>query len=116
MKNTIKQDIVRKVTQFFHCMGTTCSGWATCAAALRRCQVHDKKQFGTKSWNDYPSDRWGWITDTGRCVGVGCMPTKNLIGSNELLISVPLPFEGSGRDLRRHTEKFVKKMNKALRR
>jgi hypothetical protein len=109
-------DIARKTTQFFHCMGTTVSGWKSCAVALQRCQVEDKRQFGACwPWADYPSDRWGWITDTGRCIGAGEKPTTaHLVKRDELLIAVPLPFEGSGRELRIHAEKFVKQMNRAF--
>ena len=110
-----QQGIIRKLTQFVHCEGTTTSGWKTCAEALKRCQVHDYRQFGKRSWADYPSDRWGWVTDTGRLIGVGTMPTKNVLFRNEILIAVPIPFTGSGASLRCHAEWFVGQMNRAAR-
>jgi hypothetical protein len=113
-KQTKKQDLVRRFTKFFHCEGTSVSGWTSCSVALRRCQITDRKQYAGR-WVDYPPDRMGWITDTGRCIGVGYMPSTNVITKDELLIPVHLPFEGSGRDLRKHAEKFVRKMNKVVR-
>lgn len=77
-------------------------------------QIHDRKQY-TGQWVNYPSDRMGWVTDTGRCLGVGYMPTSKLLVGEELMIGVHMPFEGSGRDLRKHVEKAVRRMNKIVR-
>lgn len=103
--------IYRHLTRFEHCESTTVSGWATCAAALKRCQLHDFRQFGRRSWADYPSSRWGWITDRGRCLGAGERP-KYDARSGELLIAIELPFRGSGRDLKKESHKFVRRMNR----
>lgn len=109
-------DIERRLTRFFHCEGTSTSGWTTAASALKRCQVGDRKQFGRRDWADYPAGRMGWVTSAGRCIGVGALPAKpGLLKKGEILIPITLPFEGSGKTLRKQVEKFVRKMNKVVR-
>ena len=109
-----KIDIARKTTRFVHCEGTSVSGWTTAAAALKRCQVSDRKQFGRRAWADYPAERTGWVTSSGRCLGAGDMPA-NKVRNGEVLIPITLPFAGSGKLLRKRVEQFVRRMNKVMR-
>jgi hypothetical protein len=107
------QDITRDLTRQFNCMGVTVTGWASCAAFLRRCQVHDRKQFSGR-WVAYPPGRMGWVTDTGRCLGVGYMPPRGDLIGTELMVPIHMPFEGSGRQLKKLVEKYIRRVNREL--
>jgi hypothetical protein len=108
------QDIVRELTRPLNCTGATVTGWASAATFLRRCQVHDRKQF-TGQWVNYPSGRLGWITDTGRTLGVGYTPPLGDLIGEEIMIPIHMPFWGSGRDLKALAEKYIRRVNRQLR-
>jgi hypothetical protein len=105
------QRLYRWITTSLDCNGTTVSGWASAASQLKRAQVHDRQQFGVRSWDSYPADRWGWITDKGRCLGAGRRP-KGQLRDDEMLVAIQIPFEGSGRELKAQARKFLLRMRR----
>lgn len=86
-------------TTLAHCFGDNLNGWTSAAAFIRRAQVHDRKATGSRKWEDYPANRFAFFTDNARFLGVGTSPALSP-RKGERLLSVMLPFHGSGHTLR----------------
>lgn len=88
--------------------------WSNAAKELRGLQTADFQQHHIRTWDDYPSNRYGWVTDEGRLVGVG--HCANSVGrQGERVARVSLPYYGSGRDLRETVRKHIAKINRRFR-
>ena len=82
--------------------------WSNAAKELRGLQTADFQQHHIRTWDDYPSNRYGWVTDTGRLLGVGnCAKSAGRQG--ERIARIDLPYYGSGRDLRNTVRSYCSK-------
>lgn len=88
--------------------------WAAAAKTLRSLQTADLQQHHVRSWDAYPSNRWGWVADSGRLLGVGhCAKSQGRQG--ERIARINLPYYGSGRELREDVRKYIAKIDRKFR-
>jgi len=90
------------------------TAWKSCAVLLERAQITDFQACGIRSWDDYPSNRYGWVTDGARFLGVGVHADAKL-RKGESIARIDLRFVGGGYYLKWLVESYVKK-NAAARR
>lgn len=99
------------LTTVHHLGGDDRSGWVDTAALLKRAQRKDKERHGCYRWDKYPSNRWGWVTTTGRFLGVGYC-AKSALRKHELIMRIEVPFNGCGQELKAMANGLVSKHNR----
>ena len=85
--------------------------WAAAATLLKSTQTVDFQKHGIRSWDSYPGNRYGWVTDTGRVIGVG-MHADSMLRRGEQIGRIQLPFRGCGKDLQKAVRRHVNKVQR----
>ena len=114
--------MTRKLTTLKHIQDVDCdcSRWKTCATLLERGQIADFKLHGIRAWSDFPPDRFVWITDGGRFLAIGEMPSHGFLRGQyklkkgERLVRIDLKFWGAGCLLKLEAENYLRKLDVQL--
>ena len=87
--------------------------WANASKELRGLQTADFQQHQVRSWDDFPMNRYGWVADSGRVLGVG-HHAKSMGRKGERIARITLPFYGSGRDLKAEVDSQIAKIDRKI--
>ena len=88
--------------------------WAYAAREIKTAQTALLRRTGKRGFDDI-GPVWGWVTDTGRPLGVGhCAKSQGRKG--ERVARIELPFHGSGVNLREEAEGHIRRHTAAKKR
>jgi hypothetical protein len=90
-----------------------CQDPVSVAGFLKTAARSHKRHTGQWYWNEYNSKvRYAWISSYYRFFGIDATPPKITLAEGELLIPVPLPWTGCGRDVIELVSRCVQRNNR----
>lgn len=94
--------VCRPWTRFAQLGGLSITGFKTLSMLIERAQIVDRTSCEASRWDDYPTNRYGWLAlghRSARFLGIGHENLSVRLSATEHLYRIELPWRGCGRDL-----------------